>query len=62
MGSDHLRLVVTRNPHSNREYIVTNDPRADLTTGVIRKRNRWSIEMIFRDSKQLGDWRFVSVG
>lgn len=48
----HLRLVVTRNRHGNYEYIVSNDLRGDLTTLVQRKRSRWSIETIFRDTKQ----------
>jgi SRSO17 transposase len=47
-----LRLVVTRNRHGNYEYIVTNDLRADLTTVVLRKVSHWSIETLFRDSKQ----------
>ena len=47
-----LRLVVTRNRHGNYEYIVSNDLKADLTTLVLRKRSRWSIETVFRDSKQ----------
>lgn len=47
-----LRLVVTRNRHGNREYIVTNDSGADLTSVVERKMNRWSIETLFRDTKQ----------
>lgn len=47
-----LRLVVTRNRHGNYEYIVSNDLRADLTTLVQRKHSRWSIETIFRDTKQ----------
>jgi len=47
-----LRLVVTRNRHGNFEYLVSNDLTADLTTIVRRKRSRWSIETIFRDSKQ----------
>lgn len=47
-----LRLVVTRNRHGNYEYLVSNDVQADLTTLVQRKRSRWSIETIFRDSKQ----------
>jgi hypothetical protein len=47
-----LRLVVTRNRHGNFEYLVTNDLEADLTTVVLRKRSRWSIETIFHDSKQ----------
>jgi SRSO17 transposase len=47
-----LRLVVTRNRHGNHEYIVTNDLGADLTTVVLRKMSRWSIETLFRDTKQ----------
>jgi hypothetical protein len=47
-----LRLVVTRNRHGNHEYIVTNDSGADLTTVVLRKVSRWSIETLFRDAKQ----------
>jgi Transposase DDE domain len=47
-----LRLVVTRNRHGNYEYIVTNDPGRDLTTVVLRKMSRWSIETLFRDTKQ----------
>lgn len=47
-----LRLVVTRNRHGNYEYIVSNDLAADLTTLVRRKHSRWSIETVFRDTKQ----------
>jgi hypothetical protein len=47
-----LRLVVTKNRHGNYEYIVSNDLGADLTTLVLRKRSRWSIETVFRDTKQ----------
>lgn len=47
-----LRLVVTRNRHGNFEYITSNDFAADLTRLVERKRSRWSIETIFRDTKQ----------
>jgi len=47
-----LRLVVTRNRHGNYEYIVSNDLQADLTTLVQRKRSRWEVETLFRDSKQ----------
>ena len=47
-----LRLVVTRNRHGNDEYVATNDLGADLTTIVLRKRARWSVETIFHDSKQ----------
>jgi hypothetical protein len=48
-----LRLVVTRNRHGNYEYIVSNDLTADLTTLVQRKMSRWSVETVFRDTKQL---------
>jgi hypothetical protein len=47
-----LRLVVTRNRHGNFEYLVSNDLTADLTTLVLRKRSRWSIETLFHDGKQ----------
>jgi hypothetical protein len=47
-----VRLVVTRNRHGNYEYLASNDLQADLTTMVMRKRSRWSIETVFRDSKQ----------
>jgi len=58
-----LRLVVTRNRHGNYEYIVTNDLEADLTTVVLRKVSRWSIETLFRDSKQYArDWRRANAG
>jgi len=48
-----VRLVVTRNGSGRWEYIVTNDIKADLTTIVQRKRSRWDIETVFKDSKQL---------
>ena len=48
----HLRLVVTKNRHGNYEYLVSNDLKADLTSMVQRKRSRWSVETVFRDSKQ----------
>ncbi len=47
-----LRLVVTRDRHGNYECMVSNDLEAGLTTLVLRKRSRWSIETVFRDSKQ----------
>lgn len=47
-----LRLVVTRNCHGNFEYLASNDLQVDLTTLVLRKRSRWPIETIFRDTKQ----------
>ena len=47
-----LRLVVTRNRHGNLEVLVTNDLGSSLTTIVLRKRSRWSIETLFRDAKQ----------
>jgi SRSO17 transposase len=48
----HIRLVVTRNRHGNYEYLASNALQADLTTMVVRKRSRWSVETVFRDSKQ----------
>jgi hypothetical protein len=48
-----VRLVVLRNAHGNCEYLVTNALTTDLTTLVARKRSRWRIETIFRDTKQL---------
>jgi hypothetical protein len=47
-----LRLVVTRNRHGNRECLATNDLQADLAQVVGRKQSRWSVETIFRDTKQ----------
>lgn len=47
-----IRLVVTRNRHGNYEYLVSNALQADLTSMVQRKRSRWSVETVFRDSKQ----------
>jgi hypothetical protein len=49
-----LRLVVTKNRHGNWEYLASNDLQADLTTMVGRKRSRWSVETVFRDTKQFG--------
>jgi DDE superfamily endonuclease len=48
-----VRLVVLRNEHGNFEYLVTNARATDLTTLVERKRSRWRIETIFRDTQQL---------
>jgi hypothetical protein len=48
-----VRLVVLRNEHGNYEYLVTNDLTCDLALLVQRKRSRWRIETIFRDTKQL---------
>src|SRR4051794_24428077 len=48
-----VRLVVLRNEHGNYEYLVTNDLTCDLALLVRRKRSRWRIETIFRDTKQL---------
>lgn len=47
-----LRLVVTRNRHGNYEVLATNDLDTDLSTIVLRKRSRWSVETLFRDAKQ----------
>jgi len=46
-----LKLVVTRNRHGNVEVLGTNDLVCDLTTIVLRKRSRWSIETLFKDIK-----------
>jgi hypothetical protein len=47
-----IRLVVTRNRHGNCECLATGELTADLTRVVDRKHNRWSVETIFRDTKQ----------
>ncbi len=47
-----LRLVVTRNRHGNYECLATGELHADLTRVVARKQSRWSVETIFRDTKQ----------
>ena len=47
-----LRLVVTRNRHGNLEPVVTSDLGADLNRVVERKHSRWSVETLFRDTKQ----------
>ena len=48
-----VRLVVLRHEHGGYEYLVTNALATDLSTLVHRKRSRWRIETIFRDTKQL---------
>jgi hypothetical protein len=47
-----LRLVMTRNRHGNLECLATNQVGADLSQVVARKHSRWSVETIFRDTKQ----------
>ncbi len=47
-----VRLVVLKNEHGNDEYLGTNDLACDLALLVRRKRSRWRIETIFRDTKQ----------
>jgi hypothetical protein len=47
-----LRLVVTRNRHGNLECLATNELDADLSRVVVRKHSRWSVETVFRDTKQ----------
>jgi len=47
-----LRLVVTRNRHGNHECLATGELDADLTRVAERKLSRWSVETIFRDTKQ----------
>jgi hypothetical protein len=51
----HIQLVVVKNRHGNWEYLVTNALHTDLTTIVERKRRRWPIETVFRDSKQFAN-------
>lgn len=48
-----VRLVVLTHEHGTFEYLVTNDLACDLALLVRRKRSRWRIETIFRDTKQL---------
>jgi hypothetical protein len=48
-----VRLVVLKNEHGNFEYLVTNDRTADLSRLVLRKRSRWRIETVFRETKQV---------
>ncbi len=48
-----VRLVVLKNEHGNFEYLVTNERTTDLSELVRRKRSRWRIETIFRDTKQV---------
>jgi SRSO17 transposase len=48
----HLRLVVTQNRHGNCEVLACSNRQADLTSIVLCKRSRWSIETVFRDTKQ----------
>ena len=48
-----VRLVGLKNEHGNCEYLVTNDLTGDRAQIVRRKRSRWRIETLFRDTKQL---------
>ena len=43
---------MTRNRHGNYECLATGELDADLTRVVARKHSRWSVETIFRDTKQ----------
>jgi hypothetical protein len=47
-----LRVVVTQNRHGTRECLASHTLGLDLTSMVQYKRSRWSIETIFRDTKQ----------
>jgi SRSO17 transposase len=47
-----IRLCVVRNRHGNWEFLASNLRSADSTLLVQRKRQRWSIETLFRDTKQ----------
>lgn len=49
----HLRLVVATNRYGDLFYVASNDLTAELTTLVRRKRRRWQVETVFRDTKQL---------
>jgi hypothetical protein len=49
-----IQLSVLRNRHSNWELLANNLLTADSTPLVQRKRSRWSIQMLFRDTKQCG--------
>ena len=43
---------ITGEPTAPEKYIAANDPTADLTAPVERKHSRWSVEAVFRDTKQ----------
>ena len=43
---------MTSNRHGNYECLATSELDADLTRVVARKHSRWSVETIFRDTKQ----------
>jgi hypothetical protein len=49
-----IRLCVTKNRHGNYEYLASNALTSDLTSMVGAKRSRWSVETVFRDTKQYG--------
>lgn len=47
-----IRLCVVRNRHGNWEFLASNLLPADSTLLVQRKRSRWPVETLFRDTKQ----------
>jgi hypothetical protein len=47
-----LRLVVTKNRHGNSQVLATNALDSDLSCIIRRKLSRWSVETLFRDTKQ----------
>ncbi|MDQ6739571.1 MAG: transposase [Actinomycetota bacterium] len=47
-----VRLVLVKNRHGNREYLVSNVLTADLSSLLQAKRSRWPVETLFRDTKQ----------
>ncbi len=49
-----VRLVVARNRHGNYDYTVSNDLPSNLTRTFQGRRSRWSVETVFRDTKQYG--------
>jgi SRSO17 transposase len=48
----HLRVVVAKNSRGTLFTVASHDLTADLATLVRRKRSRWSVETVFRDTKQ----------
>lgn len=47
-----LRLVVTKNGHGNYQVLASNALDSDLSCIIQRKLSRWSVETLFRDTKQ----------
>lgn len=47
-----VRVVLARNHLGDWFFVASNDLTADLTTLIQRKRSRWAVETVFRDTKQ----------